>query len=206
MKLSTTYVPHADGNLAVWAATYKEKMGLLGGTLGIASEEIAEQQQLAQAIIDNINKVDVKKVELKEAVSLKDLVKQKSLQEIRNMVSRIKTFRTYTPNMGEELGIVTTGHLIDFSTLRPVLSVTSYPGYVSIAFNKQRMFGVRLYSRVKGEQQWNLLGMAKASPFYDEAPLSEEGKPEIREYKAICFNGLEEIGQYGDVASLAYGG
>lgn len=206
MKVFSTYVPLSDASLAVWADTYKTKLGQLGEGLGLAPDVIAAQQQLAQAIIDNVNKVDVKKVELKEAVTLKNLVKQKHLEEIRNMAAQIKTLKGYTTNAGKELGIIASGQIVDFASLKPSLAVSAYKGYVNVAFNKQRMFGVRLYSRLRGQHEWKPLGMARTSPFYDEAPLVEEGKPEIREYKAMCFDGEYEVGLDSDVASLIYGG
>lgn len=206
MKVFKSYVPQTDGDLSVWAASYKEKMGLLGEALGISPDQVAAQQQAAQDIIDTIVKVEIYKGKLKDAVAFRDLVKQSRLQEIRNMATNIKTLPAYTPNMGKDLGIVTTGQAVDLAVLKPLLAVTSFIGYVNVAFNKQRMLGVRVYGRVRGQQQWNLLGMSKSSPFYDEEPLAEEGKPEIREYKAICFDGQYEIGQESDVASLVYGG
>lgn len=206
MKVFSTYVPFSDASLAVWAHTYKTKLGQLGEGLGIASDVIAAQQELAQGIIDNINKVDAKKVELKEAVTLKNLVRQNNLQQIRNMAAQIKTLQGYTPNVGNELRIVAMGQAVDYGILKPSLAVTAFKGYVNVAFNKQRMFGVKLYGRLRGELEWKLLGMSRTSPFYDEAPLVEEGKPEIREYKAMCFDGEYEVGLESDVASLIYGG
>ena len=56
MKLFASYVPKTDGNLAVWAGTYKEKLCSLGESLRLTQTEIEEQQNAAQLIIDSINK------------------------------------------------------------------------------------------------------------------------------------------------------
>jgi hypothetical protein len=50
-----------------------EILGQLGLSLGLTEPEIAEQQASAQAVIDSINKADLKKVELKEAIAAKEL-------------------------------------------------------------------------------------------------------------------------------------
>jgi hypothetical protein len=55
MKVFAPYLPVPDGNLAIWESTYKEKLGQLGGSLGLTEPEIAEQQTSAQAVIDSIN-------------------------------------------------------------------------------------------------------------------------------------------------------
>lgn len=81
------------------ATTYKEKLGQLPA-------EVQEQQEAAQAIIDGVNKIDVKKVELKEAASAKDLTRQTKLQLIRNAAIRIKTLPAYDHDLRRELSIV----------------------------------------------------------------------------------------------------
>jgi hypothetical protein len=206
MKLLVSYVPKADGQLTIWASTYKEKLGLLGAELGLSDTVIAEQQAAAQSIIDSVNKVNIKKAELKEATSAKELTKQIQLQRIRSMATWIKTLPSYTPNTGRELGIVTSSQVVDENDVKPVITAASRSGYVSIGFNKQRMLGIRLYSRLKGEQEWNPLSSVRRSPFIDKSPLREEGKPEIREYSARCLNGVREKGHWSDIVAVVHGG
>ncbi len=206
MKILVSYVPKADGQLVIWANTYKEKLGLLGAELGLSEAVIAEQQAAAQSLIDSINKVSRKKAELKEATSAKELAKQTQLQLIRAVATRIKVMPAYTPNMGKELGIIASNHLVDENEVKPIITVVSQPGYVSIGFNKQRMLGVSLFSRLKGELEWNQLCSIKKSPFIDKSPLREDGQPEIREYMAICFNGFGNKGHWSDIATVVHGG
>ncbi len=206
MKLFHSYVPTIDGNLVVWATTYKEKLGLLGSDLGLSPAEVLELQQAAQAIIDGVNKTDVKKAELKEATSAKDLTKQAKLQLIRSAAVRIKTLPAYNHNMGRELGIVSPAQAVDHGSLKPSLTAASFPGYVQLSFKKRRMFGITLYGRVKGAQEWQKLDVVKSSPFIDHTPLAEAGKPETREYMAVCYDGLQEIGYPSDIVSVVHGG
>ncbi|MES2331848.1 MAG: hypothetical protein V4539_19735 [Bacteroidota bacterium] len=206
MKLFASYVPGTDGNLAVWASTYKEKLGQLGESLGLSTDEIEEQQAAAQSIIDSVNKADLKKAEMKEATLAKDLTKQNSLQVIRAMVARIKMFPSYSANAGKELGIVIAAQTVDNNYLKPVITPTAFHGYVSVSFNKQRAFGVRVFSRLKGQQEWQPLGVARISPYVDDRPLAEAGRPETREYRARCYDGLDEMGYLSDIATVVYGG
>jgi hypothetical protein len=206
MKLLLSYVPKADGPLAIWVNTYKEKLGLLGAELGLSPTAIATQQAAAQNLIDSINKVDLKKNELKEAASAKRLSKQTDLKLIRSMATSIKKLPGYTPNMGMELGIIASKQLVDENEVKPVITPVSYIGYVRIGFNKQRMLGIRLYSRLKGEQEWNLLRSIRRPPFIDKTPPREGGKPEVREYRAICFDGLKNKGHWSDIVAVVHGG
>lgn len=206
MKLFASYIPNTDGNLVVWAGTYKEKLGLLGQGLGLTQTEIEEQQNAAQLIIDSVNRADLKKVEMMEATTAKELVKQANLQLIRTMAFRLKRSSAYTANAGKELGIIPSTQMVDTNGLKPVIGPVSFHGYVNISFNKQRMFGVSLYSRLKGQLAWQALGTAKVGPFVDDTPLAEEGRPETREYMARCYDGLDEIGYPSDIVTIVHGG
>lgn len=206
MKQFTSYIPVTDSSIVVWMGTFKEKLGQLGSAIGLAEEEVQSHQDAAQAVIDNIVKADLKKAELKEAVTAKDLVKQSNISLIRNIATRIKTLPGYTANMGRELGIVSSGQLVNPDNLKPVLTVTSSRGYVLVGFNKQGMTSLSLYSRLKGQQEWQSVGLSKTSPIVDDTPLQEAGKPEAREYRAFYFDGQEETGRASDIATIIHGG
>lgn len=206
MKLFASYIPGTDGNLTVWAGTYKEKLGLLGEGLGLTQSEIEEQQDAAQSIIDCINKANIKRAEMKEATTAKELVKQSNLQLIRAAVLRMKMLPAYAANAGKELGIIPSGQTIDTNGLKPAINAVSFRGYVSISYNKQRMFGVSLYTRLKGQLEWQPLGTAKTGPFIDYSALAEADRPETREYMALCYDGLEETGYPSDIVTIVHGG
>lgn len=207
MKLFSSYIPMSDANISVWLGTYKEKLGQLGAGLGLTATDIEEQQQMAQALIDNIGKVDIKKAELREAVAGKDYLKQNNLQKIRNMAIRIKRSAGYTVQAGKELGIVTSPLSVDFNSLQPAINAVSYPGYVSISFSrKQGIFGINVYSRLKGQQEWQFVGVAKSGPLIDDTPLAEADKPEMREYMARGYDGIDEVGYASDIVTIVHGG
>lgn len=195
-----------DGNLVVWATTYKEKIGVLGPQLGLQAAEIQELQDAAQSVIESINRVDVKRVELREATAAKELEKRARLQLIRASAVRIRTLPGYNHNLGKELGIVSGVQVVDSGSIKPSLTATVFPGYVQLNFNKYRMFGISLYSRLKGELEWQALEVAKSSPYIDASLLTEAGKPETREYMGICYDGLQETGYTSDIVSVVYGG
>lgn len=206
MKVFAPYLPVLDGNLAIWASTYKEKLGQLGGSLGLTEPEIAEQQTSAQAVIDSINRADLRKAELKEAIAAKEEVRQRQLVSIRNMVVHIKRSPLYTVSMGKELNIISSGQLVDASNLKPVINAIAFPGYVSISVRKQRSFGISIYTRLKGQKEWQHLGLAKSGPVLDDNPLMETDVPEMREYMARCYDGLEEVGHASNIAVAVFGG
>ena len=193
MKLFDPYIPRTDGKLAIWATTYIEKLGQLGPGMRIHTEEIIKLQEEVQSLVDSIKHVNIKKAELQEAASAKRLLQKNVLKNVRNISKRIKISPAYTLNVGRELGIVSPGQPIDYGNLKPSLRTKSHTNHVRISFNKKRMLGVALYTRLKGVQEWTPLGTTKSSPFIDAMPLSKPGLAETREYRIRCYNGLEEI-------------
>lgn len=206
MKRFDPYIPRTDGELAIWATTYKEKIGLLGASLGLSPEKVVEQQRIAQALVDNIKEVSFKKASLREAAAAKKLFQKTYLKEIRRTVRYMKTKSGYARNIGEELGVVGKGKPVDLTNIKPVLRPASELGKVAVRFVKDRMFGIRLYGRMRGEEQWKYLGGARRSPYIDKTPLTKEGQPEIREYYAICYDGIHEIGFPSDMVSVVHAG
>jgi hypothetical protein len=75
---------------------------------------------------------------------------------------------------------------VDTQELKPVIKLSLVPTGVKVSFNKKRMQAVGIYSRVKGGADWIYIGSQDRSPFIDTRPLAVAGKPEIREYRAIC--------------------
>jgi len=174
--------------------------------MGMRAGEIMKLQEELQSLVDSIQRVDIKKAELQEAASAKRLLQKNVLKNVRYMSRLIKISPAYALNVGRELGIVSPGQPIDYGNLKPSLRTKSYVNYVAISFNKKRMFGVALYTRLKGVQEWTLLGTTKLSPFIDVMPLSKPGLPETREYRIRCYDGLEEVGDFSDIVSVVYAG
>ena len=206
MKRSIHYVPNKDGQLAAWGANYEQKIALHGPTIGLTADQIAAQQAAARGIVEKFNKAEQRKADLAEAIKAKQLCRSNEIKTICDAVIGYKRFTGFTENIGKDLGVISNGVFVDFSTLRPSLKCTVYPGYVSISFNKQNMYGVTLFSRIKGTEGWTEIGSKRNSPYKDMRPLVESGKPEHREYMAMCYDGEIDLGQQSDIISVVFGG
>ncbi|BAV09695.1 hypothetical protein SAMN05421788_1011132 [Filimonas lacunae] len=200
------FIPRTDGDLGRWAAAYKEKITILGPSLGLTPAEITEQETAAQSVVDTMNRITVKKQEQQEAVSLKKVIKNRELKQIANMAARIKRTASYTENMGSELGIVSSPIITQRATLKPALKLVVYPDHVQIAFTKQNQTGITIFSRIKGTTNWTkLISGATVSPYLDYSPLQKPDVPEVREYQARYWDNGTEIGQDSDVVIALFG-
>lgn len=206
MKQFIHFVPGSNGRLSTWAANYKAKIALHGPTLGLSAEQINDQQTAAQGIIDTLNKIEQKKSELAQATTAKKLFKDNEFKAIRGAAAGYKKVSGYTEDIGRELGVVATGVNITTEDLKPSARLKTEPGLVKVFFNKRKMYGVTIFSKLQGATQWDELTSEITSPYVDRRPLAVDGKPELREYMVRCYNGRDDIGQQSDVTSIVFGG
>jgi len=205
VKVSNDFVPSSDNEIGSWAGVLEENISIAGAALGLSATVITESEDAARNLQNGLKRVNVKRSELAEAVEDKERIKAESLLIIRNLAGSIKRMPTYTTAIGGQLGLVANSQAVDVDNLHPELKVTAFPGYVKIAYNKKRMLGVHIYSRVQGSTQWDRIAQSRTSPYKDTRPLKEVNKPEIREYAAICYNGDNEIGQMSPIISITFG-
>jgi hypothetical protein len=67
-----------------------------------------------------------------------------------------------------------------------------------LSFTKYKSGGINIYCQRENDADWVLLGRATVSPFLDNRPLLQIGKPELRRYTAIYMIKDTETGQYSD--------
>ena len=205
-RITDSYLPPTDPGLVVWLTNFSQKITIIGPTVGLSSEELTQVQQATHALIDSLNKVEQKRREQEEAVTAKDIAKKDQLTFLRKTITRIKKHSSYVDSMGGELGVIATTQFIDENNVKPSIWLSTIPGAVRAFFNKQRMPGVVIYSRLKGSMGWEELGVEIKSPYIDRRPLSVANQPEVREYMAICCTTKENVGQQSDIAMITFGG
>jgi hypothetical protein len=200
------FIPSIDAQLAVWAGNYKLKLGTIGPLLGLTAVQVTDQEAIADRIIAAVNKVEVKRTELENAVEAKEESKVKDVQLLVNMAIAMKRHPDYITSLGSDLGIVGTLQILDPENLKPLLKGKAASGKVILRFNLQAMNCVSVYSRIKGSMGWEKLGNDYKSPFEDRRSLAVANQPEIREYMVRYFNGREDVGLESDIVTIVFGG
>ena len=69
---------------------------------------------------------------------------------------------------------------------------------VVLSFTKYASEGINVYCQRSDDTDWVLLGRATLSPYIDNRPLLEVGKPELRRYTAIFMLKDKEIGKFSN--------
>ena len=127
---------------------------------------------------------------------------------IRNLVQRIQLAPGYNEIIGSDLGITGTeggGPSAPDASPKPNLKAHSNgPGTVQVDFTKERFDGVLIESRRAGEDGWKSLGLDSYSPYIDDRPSLEAGKPEVREYRARYLLRDQATGDWSDIVTATF--
>ncbi|MEY3288604.1 MAG: hypothetical protein RLZZ419_846 [Pseudomonadota bacterium] len=135
----------------------------------------------------------------KQATAEKNDSRQLAEILIRSEVRRIKARSVYTEAQGSQLGIEGPEHDTDLSDASPnITAIDQTGGRVVINFTKYASEGINIYCQRSDDTDWLLLGRATLSPYIDNRPLLEIGKPELRRYTAIFMLKDKEIGKFSN--------
>lgn len=193
------YLPRTEGELIIWLENFIVKIGTHGATLGLDPATISELQDAAQAIIDDINLTTQKKEQWKAQVETKNTTKTEKLETITSKVNQFKEEETYTPTIGDDLGVEGTEDDFDQLTYKPTLTVQNIQQGRLLKFSKSKTHGAHLYRRNKGEGSWTFLALDTHSPYLDS---EEFAQPTEVEYKAVGVIDGEEIGVDSDIVGI----
>jgi hypothetical protein len=127
---------------------------------------------------------------------------------LRNLVQRIQLAPGYNEAVGRDLGLNGQdgrGPAAPDSTAKPALKARSNgPGAVQVDFSKEKFDGVLIESRRAGEADWQSLGTDSYSPYVDDRPPSETGKPEVRQYRARYVLRDQPTGDWSDIVTATF--
>lgn len=193
------YIPDREGQLIIWLENFIVKIGTHGATLDLDPAEISELQDRAQAIIDAINLTTQKKDQWKAQVETKNTTKGDNTTFITSKVTQFKEEETYTPAIGDDLGVIGPEQGFDSLTYQPTLTVQNIQQGRLLKFSKSETDGVNVYRRPKGGTEWTFLAMDTKSPYLDSEDFAS---PTEVEYKVVGVIDNEEIGVDSDIVGI----
>jgi hypothetical protein len=204
-KIVKDFIPRTFGELLLWLYNFDQQLTTAGPILGLTPAQITELKDVSLDGIDLINTGEVKKNDYSQAIAARDLIFSNHLQVIRRLVAIMKKSPSYTVALGQQLGITASSTLVNTTQVKPVLQLSLEAGNVRIAFKKQHMQSISIFSRQRGALSWVKITQTSFSPFADLRSLIEAGKPEAREYMALFHDGSREVGQESEIYSILTG-
>jgi hypothetical protein len=187
----SNYIPASDLDFLAWIDHFVSNLtpnyGVLDTNLTLLKNAAAEFHANDAAAL------------AKQATAEKNDSRHNAENLFRAEVKRIKARADYTEGQGANLGIEGAENTFDLTTSKPDLSgIDQTGGNVVLSFTKYKSEGINLYCQRENDADWVLLGRATISPFQDNRPLLQAGKPELRRYAAVYMLKDKEIGQYSD--------
>ena len=191
----STFIPQSDHDFLIWMEHF---IANLTPDLGTATD-LAALKAAFEVFSSKITQSTAAAASAKQATAEKNDSRDSSESLIRAMAKQIKARNDYTQGLGAQLGIVGPEHLFDLTTAHPDLTgIDQTSGRVIIYFTKANSDGVNIYSQRENDTDWVLLIRATTSPYIDNRPLLQIGKPEMRRYTAVYMLKDQEIGQFSD--------
>ncbi|MFL6258033.1 MAG: hypothetical protein ACJ74T_23735 [Pyrinomonadaceae bacterium] len=225
-------IPRTDNELMVWLNNFANSFAAHAAALGFNEAEVAQVRADASMLSYLVGDlVPIYKAALNTRTSYKALIMNGPVGEtggdppavpsvatppatvapgvvprLRRLIQRIQVAPAYTDAIGSDLGITggeTSGPSAPASSAKPKVTATSLAGGgVRVEFNKAGFDGVRVESRRAGELVWQSLGTDNFSPYTDERPPLEAGKPEVREYRLRFVERDEAVGDWSDIVTV----
>lgn len=194
------YVPTKDAAKLTWAQNLETQAIVTPNltAMGWSTAQASEVAQQADNIVQGVLAKETAKQVYKAAVAAADALIRAALQVIRPRVVSGKALPSYTPAVGQLLGVIGEGTPFDPNAYVGELKGLKLLGsaQVEVSFGKASgdIDGVDVYMRRQGQAAWVKLGLDTESPYTDTTPLAAPGVPEVREYRVTGVLHDLEIG------------
>jgi hypothetical protein len=198
------FVPKSDDTLNTWLNNFKNKLAQYAATLNVSADDLAIYQNQCDALSAAILEVNNFRKTMQQKVQGKDELRFDTVSNIRTIANRIKTEPNYTQAIGNDLGIVSSDSIIDWTVAKPQLNAAITGGHVVLTFKRGQSNGIKIYSKRAGENAFSFLALDTHSPYHDNRPNLVEGVAEVRQYYAYFVDGHDEqVGIQSDTVNIS---
>lgn len=201
--MRTDFIPTRDGDLDAHEDNFKAKLTLYAASLGLDPTEVTESIAVIDSHRSSYSAMNSRRAISKSASEENRLKKRLAINELRRLAKKIKTSKSYSTPIGEDLQIIGPGIPVqNYQDLKPVIKSIVNGQNVILQFKKDGTDGIKIYSRRGTETEFTYLSLDTSSPYNDNRPKLDSGKPEQREYYANFFLEDKEVGHRSDVIKV----
>jgi hypothetical protein len=196
----TDYIPAHHGHRISWWTNLRSKLSSHATALNFSPTDVAEFDTWATEEIAEINAIEQCRAAYHAAVSRYRENSAARTPLVRRAIARGKTARDYTDAIGADLAwIGGSARRIDVDTYRPTIRASLSGSRILLKYRKNGVDGLNIYRRLRGTEQWTLIGFDSRSPFEDKP--KEEGS---YEYRAVAVKDEKQIGQPSYIVTITY--
>ena len=201
--MKTDFIPVGNGDMDSFEENLISKITIHAPALGLNPDEVTESINIISGHRTAFAKMNSKRSESKSATEDNYNSLTRAVNEIRRLAKQIKSSKSYTTGIGDDLGIIGSDIAGKYSVImKPSLKANMNGQEVVIKFRKEGTDGIKLYSRRGAETEFTFLAVDTASPYNDTRDKLDPTKPEQREYYAYFFETDSDIGQQSDVLKV----
>lgn len=124
----------------------------------------------------------------------------------RPVVKRLKTHSSYSPVIGEKLGVIAPNPQVVPAALKPQVTVSVTMGVVRLRVRCPGAESYLVLVRLAGQSGWTPLDRFTRASYDDTRSLAQAGVPEVREYMVQAYIGDQPVGQPSDPKVVVFGG
>jgi hypothetical protein len=199
----TDFIPKRDGDLDGYELNFLNKLAVYSAVLGIDPSEVTKINNAIDSHRTSYAEVLSKRAQSRSANEDNVLKKRMAVTELRRAAKLVKSLSNYSKAIGDDLQIIGPNKLLIMTDqLKPELSAKVNGQEVMIRFRKENTDGLKIYSRRGNEPEFTFLVLTTQSPYVDKRPKLENSKPEQREYYAVFFEDIRDIGIQSDVIKV----
>ncbi len=198
--------PNDPESLRAFIEAFLEVLPSRAASVGVTAGEQSQLGSLGNAAKSGIDNAVSAKNAYDSALADRLRLIGDFVTYLRPVVRRIKQNTSYTATIGEALGIVAPSTPVDPASIKPVITVTAYMGFVRVRIQRKGAQSVQLFCRRNGQTGWNSLGRVVRASYDDTSALTQPGVPEIKEYMAQAYIGDEPVGQPSDIKVVVFAG
>jgi hypothetical protein len=196
-------IPTRYTNFIKLEKNFVEKFRMYAETLGIENSEVNKTINILSEHIESYSDMIAKKASSKAATEKHIANNRNAVKEFRRISKMIRSLRNYSPEMGENLGIVAIHSAErDMAEIKPTLKAVTIDTNINIKFKKHRTDGIKIFSKRGEEKTFSFLDYCAVSPYVDSREKLDSKKPETREYHAVFVKNFKETGNDSDVVTV----
>lgn len=188
------YFPRPIAEQRAWLVNYKTKIATLGASVGLTPAQITAEQNLCQAMIDEIDATDLVLVAAKAKVTERDALIKTDMGVLHTNIGSIKKNGGYNTTTGDALDIIGTEFMVDIHTVKTVVKLLIAPNGVDVRFNLEHCQGGNLYSMRGTETAFTFFKHVTHPHTIDTRPNLIAATSEKRQYYVVLVINDVEVG------------
>jgi hypothetical protein len=206
-SMGSDIIPHARDAYGEYLLRLRGAMTTQGPALGLDPAITSGFQATLDAQKNRMTNTDTAAAALASADGLEKDGRKMTDQVIRESIAAWKLLPAWNTAIAAALEAVSSKPPVDMIGHKVKFTVRLVAGEIRIDWVKAGVYGVHVYSRLKGQTKWIRIALDTSSPYIDGRELAVAGVAETREYMLrACDRDEADFGVDSDIGTITWSG